>query len=63
MAVFHHEMQKLIKHIRKNKDKTYLISQIGNGLANKYKIWESVIYPNIEQYLYPYRDQVILLWD
>lgn len=43
--VFKTEMLKLIKEIRKNPDKTYLISKFGYGLANKYNIFEKVIKP------------------
>lgn len=37
------ELKRLIKEIEKNPDKIYLISQLGGGLANKYKIYQKVI--------------------
>lgn len=58
--VFHKELAKLEKLIQENPDKTYLISKLGAGLANKHKIWENIIergldvlaqYPNVK-YLY-----------
>jgi len=46
--VFKMELEKLKATIRENKDKTFLISQIGSGLANKYKIWETIIHLGLE---------------
>jgi len=55
--VFRHELNDLINVIEANPDKTFLISKIGSGLANKYNIFEKVIkpglaklkkYPNVE---------------
>jgi hypothetical protein len=48
--------------IEKNNDKTFYISQLGGGLANRYKIWEKVIKPGLEKNLSHY-DNVIFLWD
>lgn len=48
--------------IEKNSDKIYYISQLGGGLANRYKIWEQVIKPGLEKYLSHY-DNVVFLWD
>ena len=41
--VFADEMNKLIKEIENNPDKTYLISKVGAGLANYHAIFETVI--------------------
>ena len=58
--VFDKELSKLIREIEANPTNTYLISRLGSGLANKYKIWEKVIkdglkvlekYPNV-RFLY-----------
>lgn len=46
--VFTTELKKLLIEVTKNKDKTYIISKIGSGLANRYRIWEEVILPNID---------------
>lgn len=43
LPVFQQEMGKLIRLIEDNPDKTYLISKLGAGLANKNKIYERVI--------------------
>lgn len=46
--VFDKELSKLIALIEANPTKTYLISRLGSGLANKYKIWEKVIEQGLE---------------
>ena len=43
MPVFQKEMSKLITMIEDNPDKTYLISKLGSGLANRYSIYQKVI--------------------
>jgi len=47
--------------VEKNSDKIYYISQLGGGLANRYKIWEQVIKPGLEKYFLRY-DNVVFLW-
>lgn len=44
---FESELRKLIKEIERNSDKTYLISKLGGGLANKYNIHEKIIKPGL----------------
>jgi hypothetical protein len=48
--------------IEKNNDKTFYISQLGGGLANRYKIWEEVVKPGLEKNFSHY-DNVVFLWD
>lgn len=48
--------------IEKNMDKTFYISQLGGGLANRYKIWEKVLKPGLIKYFAHY-DNVVFLWD
>ena len=48
--------------IEKNTDKTFYISQLGGGLANRYKIREKVIKPGLEKYFSHY-DNVVFLWE
>lgn len=48
MSVFESELEKLISEIESNPGKTYLISRLGGGLANKFGIFEKVILPNIK---------------
>lgn len=45
---FDDELGKLMFYINDHDDKTFLISKLGSGLANKFKIWENVIYPGLE---------------
>lgn len=59
--VFQWELIKLQKEIEANPDKTYLISRLGAGLANRYKIWEIVIKPGL-QVLKRYSN-VVFLWE
>lgn len=46
--VFQKEIDKLILQIMNNPDKTYLISKLGFGLANRYGIWSKVIKDGLE---------------
>ena len=46
--IFELELSKLINSIKNNPKKTYLITPLGSGLANKYGIWEKVIKPGLE---------------
>jgi len=56
-AVFGRELSKITARIIAEPDKTFLISRLGGGLANKYGIYEAIIkdgirvlakYPNVE---------------
>lgn len=44
---FDFELRKLEKEIMNNPDKTFLISRLGGGLADKYNIREKVIEPGL----------------
>jgi hypothetical protein len=58
---FEKELLKLMDFIEKNPDKTFLISKLGSGLANKHNIWERVIKDGIKELKsYP---NVIFLWE
>jgi hypothetical protein len=59
--MFFHELDKLEKLISAQKDKVFYISQLGGGLANKYKIWEILIKPNIVGKLSGYKN-VVFCW-
>jgi hypothetical protein len=48
---FTNEIVKLRVEIITNPHRTYLISKLGAGLANKYKIWEKVIEPMLKESL------------
>ena len=47
--VFIREMEKLKGVIVRNPDKTYLISKLGSGLANRFGIWEKIVREGLEE--------------
>jgi hypothetical protein len=59
--VYEREMAKLIKAIEHNPDHTFLISRLGAGLANRHRIFERVIAPDIKLRLGGYPN-VRFLW-
>ena len=63
MSIFVDESMKLAQEITDNPDKTYLISKLGAGLANKYGIWEQVIKERLLLLKIAYTKSVILLWE
>lgn len=48
LPLFEVMLQSLRKHIIDNQNKLYLISKLGSGLANRYRIWEEVIRDGLE---------------
>jgi len=61
IPVYAFEIVRLIAEIESNPDKIYLISKIGSGLANKFRIFENVIEPSIKADLSQYTN-VVFLW-
>ena len=59
--VFEKELEKLLLFINNNRGYIFYISQLGSGLANKYKIWENVIEPDITDKLKSYKN-IIFCW-
>jgi len=59
--VYYVEIEKLKSHIFQNQDKTFLISQLGSGLANRYQIYEKVIQPNLKNDLAEFNN-IEFLW-
>jgi hypothetical protein len=49
LEVYKKEIQKLKIEIANNPEKTYLISRLGAGLANRFLIFENVIEPNLHK--------------
>lgn len=49
VELFYAELLLLSKEIEKNPEITYLVSKLGGGLANKYKIYEKVIEPGLKK--------------
>lgn len=54
--VFFEELYKLKNEIENNVDKIFLISKLGAGLANKYRIFEEIIEPNLKKELSKYEN-------
>jgi 1-aminocyclopropane-1-carboxylate deaminase/D-cysteine desulfhydrase-like pyridoxal-dependent ACC family enzyme len=61
LPVYKYEVIRLITEIENNPDKIYLISKIGSGLANKFRIFENVIELSIKSDLAQYTN-VVFLW-
>jgi len=61
-SVFFEELEKLKIIIQKRPDKKFYISQLGGGLANKYRIWQKLIRHNLVKSLENF-DNVIFCWD
>jgi hypothetical protein len=59
--IFQKEMYDLAWVIFDHPERTYLISSLGSGLANRYQIWEWVIKPGLESIrAFP---NVVFLWE
>lgn len=61
-VIFFDELVKLREHIQEHPFKTFYISQLGAGLANKYYIWENIIKQGLEKNLKDFPN-VVFLWD
>lgn len=60
--LFYEELEKLEKLIISNPEKTFYISKLGAGLANRYRIWELLINPALNTTLSKF-DNVIFCWE
>jgi hypothetical protein len=60
--IFTEELNKLENFIKENNQKTFFISKLGSGLANKYNIWEKLISSNLVESLKNY-ENVIFCWE
>ena len=60
--VFFEELLKLTKTVERRPDKTFYISQLGGGLANRYQIWENLIKENLIRTLSKF-DNVVFCWN
>ena len=60
-SVFFEELEKLKRVIEARPNKTFYISQLGSGLANKYFIWQKLIEHNIVRVLDNY-ENVVFCW-
>jgi hypothetical protein len=61
VLIFFEELGKLKKNIDDNSSKTFYISQLGGGLANKYYIWEKLIKHNLLRTFKSYSN-VVFCW-
>jgi hypothetical protein len=61
-TVFFEELDKLKKIIETRPDKIFYISQLGGGLANKYRIWQRLIRHNLVRVLTNYKN-VVFCWE
>jgi len=59
--VYKSEVEKLVNIVLENPEKCYLISKLGAGLANRFKIFEEIIEPNLKRDLEKL-DNVSFLW-
>jgi heme oxygenase len=60
-SVFFEELDKLEKVIKNSPNNIFYISQLGAGLANKYRIWEKLIQHNVVRRLENFNN-VIFCW-
>lgn len=60
-CVWKSEAKKLYELIELNPLKTFYISKVGSGLANKFGIFENIIEPNIKFMLSQFKN-VVFLW-
>jgi hypothetical protein len=61
-GIFFDELVKLREEIKEEPFKTFYISQLGGGLANKYNIWEKIIKNGLEKNLQEFPN-VVFLWE
>jgi hypothetical protein len=62
VPVFAKEVLKLGMEMVLNPEKTYLISKLGAGLANKYGIWEKILEPQLKV-AFEFYPNVRFLWE
>lgn len=60
--IFFEQLKDLKLLIINNPNKIFYISQLGAGLANKYKIWETIIHKNIIEEMSNF-ENVVFCWE
>ena len=60
-SVFFEELEKLKRIVEARPEKTFYVSQLGGGLANKYFIWQKLIRHNLVRALDSFNN-VIFCW-
>ena len=59
--VFFEELEKLKVLVKRKPEKTFYITQLGGGLANKFRIWQKLIHHNLVMALEQF-DNVVFCW-
>lgn len=59
---FNKQVEMLKAEIEAHPEQTYLITRVGSGLANRHKIWEKVIKPQLPAAL-GHLPNVVFLWE
>jgi hypothetical protein len=59
--VFFEELEKLKVMIKRKPDKTFYITQLGGGLANKFRIWQTLVHHNLVMSLEKF-ENVVFCW-
>jgi hypothetical protein len=62
LPIFYEELKKLEQIIKHNPTKTFYISKLGGGLANRFKIWETLIQPRLTKELSKY-ENIVFCWE
>ena len=63
VGMFKEEVKLLALEMLSNPDKTYYISRLGGGLANRYGIFEKVIQKYLPELLKRFDSQIVYLWE
>jgi hypothetical protein len=63
--VFLQEIKKFLKFAKENMDKTFLVSKLGAGLANRHQIFEKIIHPYFKrlEFTKQFLNIILLDWD
>ena len=60
--VFFEELEKLATLISRKPDKTFYVTQLGAGLANRFNIWQKLIHHNLVMKLEKF-ENVVFCWN
>jgi len=61
-SVFYEELYKLHTIIKKYPNRIFYVSKLGEGLANRFQIWENLIQKNLLIFLKKF-DNVVFCWN
>lgn len=60
--VFFEELEKLATLIKRKSDKTFYVTQLGAGLANRFNIWQKLVHHNLVMKLEKF-ENVVFCWN